>query len=252
MEAVYILYITTAGLILGSFYNVVGMRLPAGESFIYPRSNCPKCGTALVAMELIPLFSYVLLKGKGKCCGTKLSPLYPLIEAATAGLFVGAWLLYGFSWEFLSAVLFLSLLVIITVTDIRYMRIPDKILLFFGVMLVLLRVSTDRLEPWWDMAAGTAAGFFLLLLIGVVSKGGMGGGDIKLFAIIGLFFGWELTLVAFFLSVLLGAAAGLPGLVAGKVKRGVPIPFGPFIAAGSILTLFWGRALLDWYLKGMF
>ncbi|MFD2705175.1 prepilin peptidase [Salibacterium lacus] len=247
MEIIGGVYIVVLGLVLGSFFNVVGVRVPQGESIVHPRSHCPSCGTTLQAAELIPVASYFFLKGSCRTCGTKIPPFYPVMETVTAVLFTAAWLTWGFSWETIAALFVISLLVIITISDKSAMLIPDKVLLFFLFPIALLRWTAAPLETWWDPLAGAALGFCLLLAIAVISKGGMGGGDIKLFALLGLFFGWQQLLLAFFLSVFAGAVLGGAGLLTGAVKRGVPMPFGPFIAAGSVMTLFFGESLLTWY-----
>ena len=128
------------------------------------------------------------------------------------------------------------------------MLIPDKILLFFAMLFFIVRVI-DPLYPWWDSIIGAAAGFFLLLAVAVVSKGGMGGGDIKLFGLLGFFFGTKLVLLTFFLSCLFGAVVGLFLLFFGIVKRGKPMPFGPFIAIGAFTAYFHGTDIIGWYMQ---
>ncbi|SFE70542.1 prepilin peptidase [Alteribacillus iranensis] len=247
MEIIGAVYFFIIGLVFGSFFNVVGMRVPQQESIVAPRSHCTACGRTLSALDLVPVFSYLFLKGKCRTCGAAVSPLYPVIELITGLLYALAWVSFGWSWEFPVAILLISLLVIITVSDITAMLIPDVILLFFVIPFLLLRFTVVPLDPWWDVLAGAALGFFLLLLIAIVSKGGMGGGDIKLFAVLGVVFGWKEVLLVFFLSVFLGAMIGVAGMLLGKVKRGVPMAFGPFIAAAAILTLFFGSDIIDWY-----
>ncbi|SFP73971.1 prepilin peptidase [Salibacterium halotolerans] len=247
MDYVWLIYISVAGLVLGSFFNVVGTRIPQGASIIRPRSHCPSCGTTLQAPDLIPVFSYLFLKGRCRYCRTRIPAFYPVMEAVSGILFAAAWLRWGAAWDTAAALILLSLLLIITVSDWTAMLIPDKVLLFFLPIIAVLRWSAAPLDSWWDPLAGAALGFSLLLLIAIVSKGGMGGGDIKLFAVLGFFFGWQQLLPAFFLSVATGALLGGFGLLMGAVKRGVPMPFGPFIAAGSVLTLFFGENLLTWY-----
>lgn len=135
---------------------------------------------------------------------------------------------------------------IIFVSDVTYMVIPDKVLLFFTGLFLLERIFIP-LEPWWDSIAGAAVGFFILLLIAVVSKGGMGGGDIKLFALLGIVVGIKIVLLSFFIATLYGALFGVIGLITGKLKRKNPIPFGPFIAAGTLTAYFYGDLILRNY-----
>ncbi|WP_110111497.1 A24 family peptidase [Bacillus sp. CGMCC 1.16541] len=239
-------YLFILGLTLGSFYNVVGLRVAAGESIVRPRSSCPGCGHVLGARELIPVLSYMIQKGKCRSCQARISPLYPMMELLTGLLFVLSFHLIGFQLELFVALTLVSLLIIITVSDLRYMIISDKVLLFFLPLFIVERVFIP-LTPWWDMLIGAVVGFGLLLLIAIVSKGGMGGGDIKLYGVIGLVLGWKLVLVSFFLATLLGAIFGLFGMMIGKVQRGKPMPFGPFIALGVLIAYFYGTALLNWY-----
>lgn len=236
------------GITLGSFYNVVGLRVPVKKSIVRPRSHCSSCGHTLAAKELIPLISYILLRGKCRCCKASVSPLYPIFELITGILFVASPLILGWSSELFVAWTLISLLMIIAVSDIAYMLIPDKILLFFVFPLLIERILIP-LSPWWDSLVGAVVGFVLLFLIAIVSKGGMGGGDIKLFGVIGLVLGTKLVLVAFFLSTLFGTVGGLIGMLFGKVKKGKPIPFGPFIVLGTLVSYFYGEKIIHWYLN---
>ncbi|MGM9931443.1 prepilin peptidase [Pradoshia sp.] len=240
------LLIFLAGLILGSFYNVAGLRIPAKESIVMPRSACPSCGHTLAPLELVPVISYLVLKGNCRKCGKRISPLYPIIELMTGLLFAAAPLLLGWSMELIIAWALISLMVIIFVSDIMYMLIPNKILLFFTIVFLLLRIFIP-LDPWWDPLAGGLAGFMIPFFIAVISKGGMGGGDIKLFSLVGFAIGLKGVLLSFIFATLLGAIFGVAGLIAGLVKRGEPMPFGPFIAAGTISAYFFGQDVLDWY-----
>ncbi|CAM3457889.1 A24 family peptidase [Cytobacillus oceanisediminis] len=239
-------YLFVLGAVLGSFYNVVGLRVPLKKSIVAPRSHCPVCRRNLTAGDLVPVFSYILLKGKCRGCGTSISPVYPLIELATGLLFVFAFHQIGFHLELIVALTFISLLVIIFVSDIVYMIIPDKVLLFFLPILMLERIAVP-LSPWWDSTLGAFAGFLLLFAIAIVSKGGMGGGDIKLYFLVGIVLGFKLTMLSFFLATLAGAGYGFSGMLLGKYKKRQPVPFGPFIAAGAVLAYFYGEEIIDWY-----
>jgi leader peptidase (prepilin peptidase)/N-methyltransferase len=244
-------YIFILGLLLGSFFNVVGLRVPKGESIVKPRSHCPRCKRTLTAWELIPVISYVLQGGKCRGCGERISPLYPFVELLTAILFTISPLLVGWSKELIISWTLISLLMIIFVSDIRYMIIPDKVLLFFAVIFIIERMFVP-LSPWWDSLVGAIVGFSLLLLIAVISKGGMGGGDIKLFALLGFVLGWKMVLLAFFFSTLYGTVFGLIGMALGKIRRGEPIPFGPYIVFGTLTVYFFGQAIVQWYKQLIF
>lgn len=236
------------GITLGSFYNVVGLRVPLNESIVRPRSHCSSCGRTLSVMELVPVLSYVLLRGKSKCCKASISPFYPIFELLTGLLFVVSPLLLGWSSELFVSWTLISLFIIITVSDLKYMIIPDKVLLFFSIVFIIERFFFP-LHPWWSSLLGAAVGFTLLLVIAIVSKGGMGGGDIKLFAVIGLVLGAKLVLVSFFLSTFLGTIGGIVGMAIGKSKKKQPIPFGPYIALGTLITYYFGNQIIQWYLS---
>ena len=251
MTTVYTVLIFLYGIVFGSFFNVVGLRVPKGESIVRPPSHCTVCDRRLTALDLVPVLSYVFLKGKCRGCGTKIHWVYPVIEIVTGFLFAFSYVKLGFSLELIVALLFISLLVIITVSDIAYMLIPDKILLFFLVPIVVARIFSP-LTPWWDSILGAVIGFGLLFLIAVLSKGGMGGGDIKLFFVIGLVLGVTLSLLTLFLASVIGAIIGIIVLKKAKKGRKTPIPFGPSIATAAIIAYFYGEALVDWYVNLFF
>ena len=234
------------GLIFGSFFNVVGLRIPQNHSVVKPPSHCPNCQRRLTFLDLIPVFSYILLKGKCRSCGQKIQWIYPVIELCTGILFSVAYLNLGFSKELIVALLFISLLVIITVSDLAYMLIPDKILVFFGALLILARIVSP-LNPWWDSIIGAFLGFGILLLIAILSKGGMGGGDIKLFFVIGLVLGMIPTLLTLFLAAGIGVIVGLVQLKLMNKGRKTPVPFGPSISIAAVIVYFYGANILEWY-----
>lgn len=248
MTAVWTSFFFIYGLVFGSFYNVVGLRVPKKESIVSPPSHCTVCDRRLTAIDLIPVFSYVFLRGKCRGCGTKISVIYPLMELVTGVLFALSFYYLGFSIELAVALLFISMLVIITVSDIAYMLIPNKILLPFGISIALLRIVSP-LAPWWDSFLGATVGFLVLLLIAIVSKGGMGGGDIKLFFVIGLVLGTKLALFTLFLAALIGSIVGIIHLRRTRQGRKTPIPFGPSIAAAAVISYFYGNLLVGWYLS---
>ncbi|WP_201713644.1 prepilin peptidase [Rossellomorea arthrocnemi] len=241
-----VVLITLYGLLLGSFYNVVGLRIPLKKSIVKPRSACPYCRHTLTARELIPVVSYIIQGGKCAQCKGRISPLYPLMEFSTGLLFLLSYTILGLQPELIIALTLVSLFMIITVSDLKYMVIPDKVLLFFSVLFIIERLFIP-LNPWWDSIAGAITGFCLLLLIAIISKGGMGGGDIKLFAVIGLVVGVKVMMFSFFLATLFGAVAGVTGLLFGVFKKGQPIPFGPYIVLGTLAAYFFHQPILNWY-----
>jgi leader peptidase (prepilin peptidase) / N-methyltransferase len=236
------------GLLLGSFFNVVGLRVPLNKSIVSPRSACPTCAHQLRPYELIPVISYLFQKGKCRGCQSRISPIYPFFELLTGILFATAPLMIGWSGELVLALTLISMFIIIVVSDIHYMIIPDKILIWFAGIFLLERIFIP-LTPWWNSLLGAVTGFVLLLVIALVSKGGMGFGDVKLYALLGFVLGFKLVLLSFFFSTLLGAVIGGLALLFKIVKRKQPIPFGPFIAAGTLTAYYWGSELIDLYLQ---
>jgi len=194
------------------------------------------------------VLSYIILRGKCRVCTAKISPIYAVIELATGILFLYAFWKLGISYELLVAWTFISLLVIIVVTDLAYMLIPNKILLFFLPLLVILRLLSP-LQPWWDSLLGAILGFSILLLIAIVSKGGMGGGDVKLFFLIGLVLGTINTLLTLFIAAFAGMIVGKLIIMGSQQGEKTPIPFGPYIAVAAIIVYFYGGELVSWYLN---
>lgn len=241
-------FIFIFGTVLGSFYNVVGYRVPKKIPFALERSYCPNCNNQLKFYELIPLFSYMVQRGACRSCRMKISPLYPIVELMTGGLFLFAYIKIGFTIEWLVALSLISLFVIIFVSDLRYMLIPDKVLLFFLPIFILLRILSP-LTPWYSSITGSIVGFLLLALIIIISKGGMGAGDMKLFGVIGIVLGLSNTLLTFFLAALFGAVIGGIFMLFNKVEKKQPIPFGPFIMLGGLISYFYGQKLIDMYLS---
>jgi len=169
------------------------------------------------------------------------------MELATGILFTFSFYQYGWTFEMVIAIFLCSLLVIITVSDICYMIISDKVLLFFLIVFVILRLICP-LSPWWDAGLAALIGFGILYLLAVVSRGGMGGGDIKLFFVLGLALGTKATLMTLFLASLVGAVFGLGFILVKGYQKRIPIPFGPFISIGAIIAYFYTDSLIQWYL----
>lgn len=248
MEHVLSFVVFVAGLLIGSFLNVVALRLPAGESVITPRSHCPSCSASLRPYDLIPLVSFLMLLGRCRYCRQTISPVYPLVEAGTACLFVLAYWRFGMTAELFVAWPLFSLLVIVTHIDMRLKLIPNAItypgMVYFGCVRLFYHT-----EPWWHYAAGFFIAGGLLLLIAVLSRGGIGGGDIKLMAMTGLAIGWKWALFAFTLASLIGGAVGVMLLVLKKAGRKDAIAFGPFLAIGIVLAYVWGPSIWTWYVN---
>ena len=242
----YTVVVFIFGIVFGSFFNVVGLRVPKKQSIAYPPSHCPSCERQLTAIDLLPILSYVLLRGKCRTCQAKVSPIYPSMELLTGILFALAYVHFGLTAEFFVALLFISMLVCITVSDIAYMLIPNKILLFFLPLLVVGRIFSP-LTPWWDSLLGAVVGFGMLYIVALLSRGGMGGGDIKLFFVIGIVLGTVKTLLTLAFASAIGLVIGIIVLRMTKKGRKTPVPFGPSIALAAIILYFYGEHIITWY-----
>ncbi|WP_217586971.1 prepilin peptidase [Lentibacillus saliphilus] len=236
------------GIIVGSFLNVVGLRLPIKQSFVHGRSECPHCTHPLKWYDLIPLISYIIQRQKCRYCHKNIAPLYPIVELSTGLLFAFSVRAIGLETELMTALLLIALLMIILVSDLTYMIIPNRLLLFFFPLFILMRLI-NPLTPWWSSIAGALGAMILLALIILISKGGMGAGDMKLFGVIGIVLGFKQTLLAFFLSTIIGALIGIILLMTEVIGRKQQIPFGPYIVIGTLLTYFFGENLANWYFE---
>lgn len=242
------IYVTLLGLIHGSFYNVVALRVPAGESIIHPPSRCSCCGTRLRARDLIPVLSFLLSGGRCRYCSAKLSVLYPLGEAATGLLFLWVYLRTGLTGESLVGLTLVSLGVIVTAADLKYMRIPNKVLLFFAPILIILRLIYHD-HSLWNYMLGALAGGGIILLIILISGGGMGMGDAKLLAVCGLAVGLSGTLLALFIACVLGTVVGGVLMLTGKISRRQPVPFGPWLIIGILVAYGYSSQIISGYLS---
>ena len=241
-----IVLVAVLGAIIGSFLNVVIYRLPRKQSLITPRSRCPHCGTPIAAWDNIPVLSYLLLRGRCRTCRGPISWRYPVVELAAAVLLTAIWLRSDTVLDLLAGALFALLMLAIFFIDLEHQIVPNA-LSYPGLILgLLLAIPQERFVDALFAAAG--AGTFFLL-IAIVSGGGMGGGDIKLAAMMGAFLGWPRIAVGLLFAFTLGAAAGLLLIAFKRRSRKDPIPFGPALAAGGVIALLWGRAIVLWYLN---
>lgn len=239
MELFCLIIFFIIGTVFGSFYNVVGYRLPKGESIIAPPSHCPNCDTKLGALELFPILSYLFQKGKCKHCKAKISPFYTVFELLTGLLFLLSYISFGFSLELIIALTFISMLIIIVVSDYNYMIISDEVLIFFGILLGIEIFFINGPDTFVKAIASGILAFVTMFLIKklgdiLFKKESMGGGDIKLMFIFGLVLGYPMAI----LSIFVGSIIGLPiSLILLKKNTDHIIPFGPFLAAGAIIIL---------------
>jgi len=236
------------GAVIGSFLNVCIVRLPADQSVVSPPSRCPRCGKPVEWRDNIPVLSWVLLGGKCRGCREPISILYPLVELATAVLWgVMAWR-YGLSPEALKGALFGTLLLGIALTDAREYIIPNEFT-YGGLAIGLILSAAGGLSAVLAALVGAAVGFGILWLVGVAGRWAfkeeaMGGGDIKMMAMVGSFVGWQGVLLTIFLGAVAGTAIFLPLTLIGKKKL---VPFGVFLAIGAAVTYVIGPAIIDWY-----
>ncbi len=240
-----------AGTAAGSFLNVVVCRYRTGQSIIRPASRCPYCSEKLAPRDLIPLFSIIVLKGRCRFCNKGLPLRYPLFELISAGVFLYCYHFFGLGPLFVRYVVFLSLLLVVSGIDIDNHIIPNRyvaalFLWTLGWYFILLY------PPLESALLGLMTGGGLFYVIAVLSKGGIGGGDIKLMAVLGFEAGWPYVLVVFMLAFLLGAAVGVALLVCKKKQRKEPLAFAPFMSVSFFISIFWGMDIWEWYISFLF
>jgi len=240
------------GVIIGSFLNVCIRRLPAGESVVSPPSHCPQCGARIRSWDNIPLLSYLVLRGRCRACGTSIPLRYPVVEALTGGMLV--LLVWRFDLSALLVVdgIFVAALLVVSFIDLDHQIIPDVISLP-GIAVGLLFSIAGWGPPLRTSLAGVLLGGGILYAVAagyqlLTGREGMGGGDIKLLAMIGAFLGWRGVLVTLVLGSFTGAVIGIGLMAVRGADSRVPIPFGPFLALGALCALFFGDALIHWYL----
>ncbi len=259
MNLLFYLLLFAVGAAIGSFMNVCIHRMPRNESVVVPASRCPVCRVPIRARDNIPLASFLLLRGRCRGCGSPISWRYPAVEGANALAYVVLFTLFPFSAAVVYALLFSSL-VVVTFIDFSHRIIPDEITipgmivgLFAGTFLLADPFTPHALlARFSDAAIGLVLGGSLFYLVAVAServlkKEGMGGGDIKLIAMIGAFLGWRGVLLTIFLSAIAGSAYGVALMLFAGKDRSYPVPFGPFLSLGALIALCWGSEILRWY-----
>jgi leader peptidase (prepilin peptidase)/N-methyltransferase len=254
VEITLIVLFAILGLEVGSFLNVCIDRLPQNKSIVFPPSHCEACQHKLAAKDLVPVFSYIRLRGRCRYCQASIPRRILWVELATALIFALLCWHYGLSAELGVMIFYTSLFIIIFVIDLEHSLILNKVV-YPGIIVAFLL----SLYPWpWFSesigmrvayaALGGAIGFVIFLLIALVSRGGMGWGDVKLAALIGLATGFPLVFLAIIMAAILGGIVAVALMIARKRTRRQTIPFGPFLALAAMVTLLWGSNILNWYL----
>jgi leader peptidase (prepilin peptidase)/N-methyltransferase len=237
------------GAVFGSFANVLIHRLPRRQSIVAPGSRCPACGIPIRPWDNIPIVSYLQLRGRCRACRTGISPRYLIVEIAMGGLTAAVVWRFGFSLAALRYGVLTFALLVVFFTDLEYQIVPNAVT-YPGILAgIALSASSGPLLP--SIVAAAAAGAVFLLL-GIVSRGGMGGGDVKLAAMIGAFLGAPAVIVALFVAVAIGAAAGILLLALRLRTRKDMIPFGPAMAVGAMIAVFGSNAIIRWYVSRLF
>ena len=254
MEILLIVIFAILGLAVGSFLNVCIDRLPSNKSIVLPPSHCEACQHKLAAKDLIPVFSYLRLRGRCRYCQASVPRRLFWVELATALIFAFLYWYYGLSPALGIMAFYACLFIIIFVIDLEHGLILNKVVYPAMVVALLLALVpqphlTLMIEPGIASAAlGGAIGFGIFLLIAIVSRGGMGWGDVKLAALIGLATGFPLVFLSIIMGAILGGIVAVALVIAKKRKRRQTIPFGPFLALAAMITLLWGSDILSWYL----
>lgn len=236
------------GLVIGSFLNVCVWRIPRGESIAYPPSHCTGCGKDLKPMDLVPVLSYLLYMGKCRYCGGRISPRYPMVELLNGVIYLLLYQKIGLGLLFVKYAILSSLLIVAGFIDYDHQIIPDRLIIFGLGTGVIFAILSNFKNGLIDGLIGLLIGGGFFLLIAVATNGAMGGGDIKLMAVLGLWLGWKHILLIIFLSFVIGGL--LSTILLGLKLKGRKdfIAFGPFIAIAAFIAIYYGRDILEWYL----
>jgi leader peptidase (prepilin peptidase)/N-methyltransferase len=241
------------GLVIGSFLNVCIYRLPASQSIARPRSRCPRCGHPIRPYDNIPVLSYLLLRGRCRDCGNPISPRYPMVELLSGAFAAMTVARYGLDWTAAVVYALIAAFLVITFIDIDHRIIPDPITLT-GIPIGLAASFGPGLVSPAQALIGILAGGGSLFLVAwgyqlIAKREGMGGGDIKLLAMIGAFIGWQGVLFTIFVASLTGTLTGMALMLRRQGGMKLAVPFGPFLAVGAIAYLFIGPELMAWYIR---
>jgi leader peptidase (prepilin peptidase) / N-methyltransferase len=248
-----LIFVFLIGAIAGSFLNVCIYRLPRHESIVFPASHCPHCGEPIKFYDNIPLVSYVILRGKCRNCKQNISGRYPIIETISGLLAIAIVIKYGLTLHSLLLLLLVFSLIIVTFVDLDFQIIPD----ILSIPGIIAGIGASFFIPtisWIDSILGILAGGGFLFIIAVTYKwltnrDGMGGGDIKLLAMVGAWLGWKAVPFILLISSFIGALIGSISLLLAKKSLRYKIPFGPFISIAAVIYLFFGPEIINWYIN---
>ena len=243
------IFLTCVGAAVGSFLNVLIFRIPEGQSIVLPSSHCQKCGHAVRVYDNIPIISYLILRGKCRDCHEKISLQYPIVEAITAIMSLLLFLKFGLSFKYLFSFIFTCALIVITFIDLRHQIIPDVISLPGIPVFFFLAIFFMNLTVWESLLGILIGGgclFAIAFLYEIITKReGMGGGDIKLLAMLGAFLGWKSLFFILFVSSLLGAVVGVSAMIIKGQDMKYAVPFGPFLSIAAVAYLFVGADVMN-------
>ncbi len=239
------------GLVVSSFLNVCIDRLPARASIVSPPSHCPACGRRLAPLDLIPLLSYLFLRGRCRYCGAPIPRRVLLVEATTGLLFVLLWYRYGLSLQLLLATLYTCFFIVIFFIDLEHHLVLNRVI-YPAIVVALLAIPITPNHDVVELLVGGALGFGLLFLIAFIYPAGMGMGDVKLATFIGLVVGFPAVFAALLFSFVAGGLVGGSLLLTGLKGRKDPIPFAPFLVAGGMVAMLYGQQIIDWYVRCLF
>ena len=243
MDILIPIFIFLFGAAIGSFSNVCVYRLPKKLSIISPSSQCPNCGKSISPFDNIPIISFLILRGRCRYCQSPISWRYPIVELITGLIFLSLYLNFRISPQLFIYALLCTSLIIIAFIDLEYKIIPDIITLP-GILIGLTLSLTMPHITFSNSIKGFLLGGVLFYIIAILSRGGMGGGDIKLIAMVGSFLGWKNVLLTIFLGSLFGSIVGIVLIILKKKNRKDMVPFGPFLSLGAIVSIFFGREII--------
>lgn len=247
LTTIYSLFFFISGTIFGSFYNVVGYRVPQKKSIVFPPSHCTSCNNRLKPLELIPIFSYLFLGGKCKNCKSEVSIMYPFMELFTGLLFFLSYLVFGLSLELIISLLFVSLSTIVIVSDLRYMIIPNEIIIIFYILILGSRLILNGTYDITNVILDSLLPFLFLYFIKIFGdklfkKETLGGGDVKLMLIIGLLLGWGNGIISIFIGTFIAFPIAIYYYFKDKEHM---LPFGPYLCIGALLIHYIGMSSIE-------